>query len=116
MLTKWFLKKLINFFPSNISCSEIDRIKNELAKVEDMSNFTENCRSSDFGLSFLHVAAMHDLTDIMNELVQFGADVDSEDNAGQSPIVYGILFSKYKNGKMEIGSKMKIFGLIEWDA
>lgn len=70
-----------------------------MAKVEDMSNFTNNCRSTDFGLNFLHVAAMYDLTDIMSELVGFGTNVDSVDDINQTPIFYGIAYSKYKIGK-----------------
>lgn len=77
-----------------IFCSEIGWIKSELANVEDLSNFTENCRSTDFGLSFLHVAAMHDLTHIITELVRFGANVDSVDRINQTPIFYGIALSK----------------------
>lgn len=61
-----------------------------------MTNFTVNCRSSDFGLSFLHVAAMHGLTDIITDLVSFGAPnlVDSVDRINQTPIVYGIAFGE----------------------
>lgn len=83
--------------------SEIDRIKTELAKVEDMSNFTDNynCRSTEFGLNFLHVAAMHGLTDIITELVQFGTDIDSKDQISQTPIIYGIAFGKLQKWKQK---------------
>lgn len=96
------IKKLkFSFF--QIFYSEIDRIRSELAKVEDMTNFTDNCRSADFGLSFLHVATMHGLTDFITELAEFGAKnlVDSVDRINQTPIFYGIAFGNlYKIGNL----------------
>lgn len=102
------IKKWKIFFFSKFYL-EIDRIKSELAKVEDMTNFI-NCRSNDFGLSFLHVAAMHNLTATITELVKFGSDVDSVDRIEQTPIVYGIGFGKsYKIGNQ---NWLRMFDLI----
>lgn len=50
--------------------------------------------------SFLLLALIYQgLTDVITELVQFGMNVDSEDEISQTPIIYGIAFGKDRNAK-----------------
>lgn len=61
-----------------------EKIKSALNSIENVN------KSDDGGLSYLHVAVINDKVDIVEMLLQKGANSNCVDNKGRTPLSYAI--------------------------